>query len=1444
MAFLNIAQALKLAALGCSFLAGVELIKPGSTQSRKVLLFTLMDIAYLVSCAGTCSAFILEIYYALCNETAGISWTEKQIFDVVFILLFCVTIVLLCVIFIQQRLSGACAPGIICIVHGMILSTMISDILEAIEYEHSYRLSESIFRIHSAKNGTVLICSTFMAFGNFLLSGFAYLPQDKWSPKRKKRQDLDSCSPFSKVVVSIVYKHIRNTLFRSRVVIEDIPRLARRFRCSPRRENDCQKFIKKTQSISTPYRFYCLVLRHTWTELFWSSALTLLYYSSLLLRIPLFAGLLAGASDFSFYQSITLLSVSCIAECLVSSMQAYSIVQNQLKAQLLLQTAVFKKVTCLSATAISENPAGHVTSLLAADSWQVAVSIYYLPNTLMGVLCVLIALGVLGVRMGFTPACACFLWLVVIASASLSMEPLLDKYCNILYKYRDERLKKFNDFLSVFRLVKMSALEDVFRTKLLELRLKEVGQAYRVNVLDSLLETLISASTSVMIILAFAIVTFMNPEKIFSPATIYSCMYILTLMDAFTTTMAHAVRLKSPVFRSCRRLMSFFADEEWNAAATESTGVCEAATGEVTLSDCSFAWAKEGSKVDLPVLQNISVKVSNGSIVGIVGSVGSGKSSLLSAVSGDMRRLRGSAAIRGTLGVVCQRPHVFNMTIRDNITFGSKVDESYYWKVLEACQMIPDIERLPAGDLAEAGEKGEMLSGGQKQRVALARAVYSRSDIYLLDDPTSSQDARVARSILERVIGPHGLLGTKTRLFVTNNTWLPFSPDQWVLMHDRTAVLFEDLNQLKQHSGAPTELFKEPNGKRVGQIEPKERKDDAQTVTDKEAVRVVKEEGLSSNKGVLEICIAYIKYSGPCTVLALLCFVSSAAFTAGQLVCIRAWAALKTHENNMSHSSRDIIAWLALTCIGDVLSRLFGGILLARGTRHCSLSLHDNMLGHVANSPLSFFDATPRGRLLNRFSVDLEMNDSRAFVALKQLYQTMLGVVARLAVMGTQALIVFALACGAEIVLVFILRHVVAAITLGRQYESTRLSRLLQHLAETLDSVGMIRCYRVMDKFRARFRRLMNDYIEAFNAFVLSYSFTRLIFTCFGVLVIFLAVVLVVVPNQGDQESAATVGLSLLSALTVPFAMAGVFMVLFWGVLGFVALERALEYTDLPIEEDTLRGIESPSDQVNMMNPRIFLEPYDGLWPSQGVVKFEHFSASYRPGVVEDTLKDICFVANAGEKVAVVGRTGAGKSSLVLALLRMIQRTSGAITIDGTDICDVSLKRLRSAIAIIPQDPSLFCGTLRENLDPQGGKPDSELWDALQKVGLEEFTRSSSGGLSFLIAEKAENLSAGQRQLVSFARALLRGTKILVLDEATSQMDQETDRRVQTTLRESFSHCTLITIAHRIDTILDYDRVVVMGDGRVIECGRIHDLLADRGSTFHSMAVGAGIPLE
>ncbi|KAK8758963.1 hypothetical protein V5799_003405 [Amblyomma americanum] len=387
----------------------------------------------------------------------------------------------------------------------------------------------------------------------------------------------------------------------------------------------------------------------------------------------------------------------------------------------------------------------------------------------------------------------------------------------------------------------------------------------------------------------------------------------------------------------------------------------------------------------------------------------------------------------------------------------------------------------------------------------------------------------------------------------------------------------------------------------------------------------------------------------------------------------------------------------------------------------------------------------------------------------------------------------------------------------GRLYESTRLSRVLQNLTETLDSVCLIRCYGVMDRFCTRFRRLYSDYLQAFNMFTYCFAFSRFLITFGGLLVVLLTVVIVVGPAHNDPEAAPASGISLLSSITVGAVRHG------W---------------ELPLEQAVSTQRKDP------FSARLFLQPYDDLWPCRGVVRFEHFSASYRPGIAEDTLKDVSFEAHAGQKLAVVGRTGAGKSSLVLALLGMIERTSGSITIDGVDICTVPLNRLRSSISVIPQDPSMFTGTLRENLDPQGCFSDKELWEVLRSVRMSDFFESIPEALSFAISEKGGNLSAGQCQLVALARALLRATKILVLDEATSQMDADTEQKVQATLRESFAHCTVITIAHRIDTILDYDWVVVMGDGRVLENGGVADLLTDSSSVFRSIVLGAGIDAD
>ncbi|XP_037579494.2 ATP-binding cassette sub-family C member 2 [Dermacentor silvarum] len=534
-----------------------------------------------------------------------------------------------------------------------------------------------------------------------------------------------------------------------------------------------------------------------------------------------------------------------------------------------------------------------------------------------------------------------------------------------------------------------------------------------------------------------------------------------------------------------------------------------------------------------------------------------------------------------------------------------------------------------------------MLSGGQKQRVALARAVYSCSDIYLLDDPTSSQDARVAHSIVQQVLAHGGLLTNRTRVLVTNNLRLPLSPDQWVLMHEKKGITFRDLKELQEHPGAPAELFENPTSKRLP--ERTSRYSEEHLEENGEELKVIKEEGMSS-KGFFEIVRAYFKYSGACAPVALLSLAASAVFVACQMLCIKAWAATMTSDTtNTTHTGRSIIRWLAVFCIGDVILRLAGGMMLARANRHRSLKLHADMLERVAGSALSFFDATPRGRIFNRFATDLEINDTRVFVLFKQFLQSILYVFARLAVIGTQMPLVFGLTVCAEVILLCCMCYLIPATMFGRLYESTQLSRVLQQLTETLDCVGLIRCYGVMERFCARFRRIMTTYLESFNLFSYCFAIGRLISTICALVVIALTVAIIVAPARDDPGAAAMAGLSLLSAFTVPFATVLVFLGAFWNALGDAAFQRALEYTELPLEKEVLSKRKDSTGHPKHEGPRIFVQPYDDLWPSKGVVSFENFSASYRPGITDDTLKGVSFVGRSGTEVGYRRENGCRK---------------------------------------------------------------------------------------------------------------------------------------------------------------------------------------------------------
>ncbi|KAM7300381.1 ATP-binding cassette sub-family C member 2 [Ixodes scapularis] len=515
-----------------------------------------------------------------------------------------------------------------------------------------------------------------------------------------------------------------------------------------------------------------------------------------------------------------------------------------------------------------------------------------------------------------------------------------------------------------------------------------------------------------------------------------------------------------------------------------------------------------------------------------------------------------------------------------------------------------------------------------------------------------------------------------------------------------------------------------------------------------------------------------------------------------------------------------------------VFSRTLGSLLLALGVRRLSQLMHRRMASHVLRSPVSFFDSVPRGRILNRFAVDLDSIDSRMYLAGKLSVQNSLLAISKLAVVGTQAPVVLISGAVSVVLMAFTVRLALKASLVARFRESYHLSRALSHVTETMDSLSSIRGYGVLERFCRHFCRLVDDTMRSFACFAVCYRLVRLVTSFSGFFVILCTVLLVILlaPDAASLDPS-TMALALSAASSVPQTLVALCNMLFTSLQTVVSFERCLEYTQLPGESD----VEPEAKRQSMAT----LTAEGRVWPSGGQVEFDCYAASYKPGILPDVLKDVSFTVWPTERVGVVGRTGAGKSSLVLALLRVLKSTRGCIRIDGVDIAGVPLQTLRSVVTVIPQDPILVRGTLRENLDPTGSHTDEEIWAALEQSYLKEVVERNPEKLLLDTGDGGSNLSVGQRQLACLTRALLRRPRLLLLDEATSQMDGDTDRLIQVTLRTAFAHCTLITIAHRIHTVLDYDKILVMGDGRVLEFGPVADLLANPDSVFRNMAQDA-----
>ncbi|KAF9156049.1 hypothetical protein BG015_007466 [Linnemannia schmuckeri] len=920
----------------------------------------------------------------------------------------------------------------------------------------------------------------------------------------------------------------------------------------------------------------------------------------------------------------------------------------------------------------------------------------------------------------------------------------------------------------------------------------------------------------------------------------------------------------------------------------------------------------------LPTLTNINLTVPHGSLTAVVGRVGQGKSSLMSALIGEMYKRQGQVIVSGSVAYVSQVAWILNGSLRDNILFGAPFDQSKYDRIVESAGLLPDIRVLPAGDATEIGERGINLSGGQKQRVALARAAYQDADVYLLDDPLSAVDAHVDQHLWERLIGPDGLLKDKTRVLVTHGIHHLSEANQILVMkggevaesgtYEDLMVAGKDFYQLiadyaVQEKKQEEESEEVLGGEITAAVGPKAVGEGLKAGTDVTVVEadvkavattmndageddaqlILAEEAAQSKVG-WPLLKAYFKSASYLySFLSFFIHILSQASQIGVNVWLQHWS------SRSEASQRDsvplflgVYATLVLCyMVSDIGVNLI--IFVGAGIRSSRL-LHDRLADKILRLPMSFFDTTPVGRIVNRFSTDMDNLDSELPNNVTDVYYFLAIVLGTIIVISFNLPIFLALVPFLLFFYFWIQVYYMRTSRALKRIHMISKSPLYQHFAETLAGVSTIRAMRCHPRFSADNARKSDKSANAYWAYMTANRWLSIRLEFLGAVIV-LATALLCVWKM-EQLGPGGAGLALSYSLTVTFHITYLVTSLSSLQNQLVSVDRILEYCEKKPEAPlTIAEMEAEKLPVAPDFQSSLDESDDGGQWKEGSIVFKNYSTRYREGM-ELVIKNLSVRVEGGEKVGIVGRTGAGKSSLTLALFRLVEAANshfakasyntpdhdvaaaavakvlptsdtenialedleaveveedgGSIEIDGIDISTIGLHDLRHRIAIIPQDPTLFAGSVRENLDPFDEQTDAELWTALERAHLKTHISSLSGGLSHEVSQGGENFSVGQRSLICLARALLRKTKILILDEATAAVDMETDELIQKTIRSEFADRTVLTIAHRIKTVMDSDKILVLDQGRMKEFASPRELLRKKESLFYQLAEQAG----
>ncbi|KAF2858159.1 hypothetical protein K470DRAFT_260080 [Piedraia hortae CBS 480.64] len=1038
-------------------------------------------------------------------------------------------------------------------------------------------------------------------------------------------------------------------------------------------------------------------------------------------------------------------------------------------------------------------------------------------------------------------------------------------------KNKDARTRLMTEVLNNMKSIKLHAWTTAFMDKLNHIRnVCELSTLRKIGAMTAVSNFTWSTTPFLVSCCTFAVFVAtqnrpLSTDIVFPALTLFNLLtFPLAMLPMIITSIVEASV-------AVERLTSYFVAAELQPDAVVQQKSVGRGEESVRIRDATFAWNKNDVR---NTLHDIDFKAYQGELTCIIGRVASGKSSLLGAMLGDLYKISGEVVVRGKPAYVASMPWVMNASVRQNILFGHKWDQQFYERTIKACALADDLATLPDGDETEVGERGISLSGGQKARLTLARAVYARADIYLLDDVLSAVDQHVGRHLIDNVIGPSGLLKGKTRILATNSIPVLMEANYICLMHGGRIIERGTFAQSMAMKGEISGIVRSASSEEHSESSASQSSESVEKATDteneseeaRETIKPLDPQRKSSmaslrrastasfkgpsgkfgdeeetktklkskqtkefsEKGQVkrDVYIEYAKESNlPAVIVYLLMLLGAQTAQVGGSVWLKRWSEVNNEYGGNPSVGKYLGIYFAFGVGSSLLVVLQTLILWIFCSIEASRKLHERMAYAIFRSPMSFFETTPTGRILNRFSSDIYRVDEVLARVFNMLFTNSARALFTLIVISvtTPAFVALIVPLGA--LYLWIQKYYLRTSRELKRLDSVSRSPIYAHFQESLNGCSTIRAYRQTQRFALENEWRVDANLRAYFPSISANRWLAVRLEFIGSVIILAAAGFAIMSvSTGSGLSAGMVGLAMSYALQITQSLNWIVRQTVEVETNIVSVERVLEYARLPSEAPAI---------ISKHRPPV-------SWPSRGAVTFEGYSGRYRPEL-DLVLKNVSLDIQSHEKIGVVGRTGAGKSSLTLALFRIIEPAMGHITIDKLNTSTIGLMDLRRRLAIIPQDAALFEGTVRDNLDPGNDHEDTELWTALENARLRDYVASLPDGLQSPIHESGSNLSHGQRQLISLARALLTPSNILVLDEATAAVDVQTDALLQATLRsDMFRHRTIITIAHRINTILDSDRIVVLDKGEVKEFDTPARLVEQKG-LFYELVREAGL---